>query len=254
MNCKLICVIAVFPLAAGTAWSTTITVSLGTQHFTDGQIVGTGTYNTAAAGQPAPFNGLIGSDIFGPNFSALWQFDYALPASQTITAATLVLGMYDVDASAGTMPAVGFALNSSVDLTAAIDGTFTHHGAGKNAEYDVYTLSLPSSAFTTLQTGHAAFGLGLEGPGLGVLGLTPFNGAGLDFSTLNIVTSTAVAVPEPSLAWLTGLAIFAIGMVRIRSGGFRVISRLWLLTKVVRPITTLFCNSRKSGIRPCQVC
>jgi hypothetical protein len=196
--------------------------------------------------------GLIGSDIFGPNFVAAWTFDYALPTSQTITAAILVLGMYDVDASANTAPPAGFALNSSVDLTAAINQVFTHHGTGKNAEYDVYTLSLPSSAFATLQTGQATFGLGLDGPGLGVLGLTPFNGAGLDFSTLDVVTTSPAVVPEPSILAVL-MASFANLPRSITSPPSTVQDRMvwrWDTTRPVMAASTVsFTTSTATAIR-----
>ena len=54
-----------------------ISQTLGGVDVTDGQMVGTGTFNTTNASQPAPFNAYIGSDLnTGPNFSANWAFNY----------------------------------------------------------------------------------------------------------------------------------------------------------------------------------
>ena len=72
----------------------------------------------------------------------------------------------------------------------------------------MYTLTLPSTTFTQLGTGTATFALSLNGPGLGLFGETPFNGAALDFSTLSIVTqqNPPQPVPEP-----VTIALFLIG-------------------------------------------
>jgi hypothetical protein len=54
--------------------------------------------------------------------------------------------------------------------------------------------------------------LALQGPGLGVLGTTPFNGAGLDFSTITI--DTAAAVPGPIAgAGVPGLLFAGAGLL-----------------------------------------
>jgi hypothetical protein len=74
-----------------------ISQTLGGVDFTDGQMVGTGTFNMTNASQPAPFNAFIGSDLNpGPNFSANWAFNYGSIAG-TITQATLQIGLLDGD-------------------------------------------------------------------------------------------------------------------------------------------------------------
>jgi len=171
-----------------------------------------GLFNTTVAGQPAPYNGVIGSDIFGPNFSATWTFTYVPPAQQ-IQSATLTLGIYDDDAQAAGNQVVSFTLNGSVDLTSNFSAVAEGHG-GANGHYDVLTESIPAFALASLAGGTAAFSLALVGPGMGVFGLTPFNGAGIDFSSLSIATATPV--PEPSSRNLLLLAAGFIAFARRR--------------------------------------
>lgn len=181
------------------ATSADVVTSIGTQHFADGQHIGTATFNTAVAGQPAPFNGFIGSDPSGPNFAAAWSMTYAPPAS--ITAATFTLGIYDQDSAASGVQVAGFVLNGA-DLTSLLNAAFEAHG-GLSGEYDVYSVALPSSVFASLLSGAANFTLTLQAPGLGVLGETTYNGAGLDFATLSMTEETS-QIPEPSSLLLLG--------------------------------------------------
>ena len=58
----------------------TISTTIGSQHFTDAQIVGSAVFGAALTGQPAPFDAIIGSDITGPNFSGTWTLHYSLAA------------------------------------------------------------------------------------------------------------------------------------------------------------------------------
>ena len=169
--------------------SALISLTLGKQHFVDGQKpVGPGTFDTAASGEPAPFNAFIGSDPTGPNFSATWTYNYS-PLS-SLNAASLTLGIVDGDSKAPHDTVALFTLDG-IDLASSLNTVFKAHG-GSLGEYDVYTLSLPTSVFPALESGDATFTLDLQGPGLGVLGPTPFLGAGLDFSTLRMDTT----VPE----------------------------------------------------------
>ena len=199
------------------AASFSFTLGSPTPSFADGQVpIGTATYNMAVAGNAAPFNGFIGSDVFGPDFSASWAYSYS-PISGSIASATLTLGLYDVDSAAPGNQVASFTL-SGTDLTASLNASLEslHGGAGSaNAEYDIISLTLPASTFTALAGGSPALNLLLQGPGLGVLGTTPFNGAGLDFSTLTITTQAA-PVPEPAAYALAALGIAAIGYVRLR--------------------------------------
>jgi hypothetical protein len=93
-----------------------ITQTLGHQAFPDGTKVATGTFATAHAGDPSPFDGTFnGTDPSGPNFSASWTFSYG--ALSNITAATLSLGILDSDSAATGNQVASFVLNGSIDLT-----------------------------------------------------------------------------------------------------------------------------------------
>jgi hypothetical protein len=205
-------------LICATLQAASFTFTLGSQapSFTDGQTpIGVATYNTAVAGNAAPFNGFIGSDVAGPNFSASWSYSY-LPIADTIASATLSLGLYDADTGATGNQVASFTL-SGTDLTASLNASFEslHGGTGAaNAEYDVMTVNLPASTFAALRTGTLTLALSLQAPGLGVLGAAPFNGAGLDFSTLTI--NTQAAVPEPGTCALLALGAATLGWAKRR--------------------------------------
>ncbi len=191
----------------------TFTLGSATPSFTDGQTgIGTATFNAAVAGNPAPFNGFIGSDVNGPNFSGSWAYNYA--AISGVASATLTIGIYDHD-SAATGNQVGSFLLGGVDLTSLLNTAFEGHG-GTSGEYDIYTVTLPSTTFAALQSGTPGMSLSLQAPGLGVLGDTPFNGAGLDFSTLTITTSNGTPAPEPGTLALAALSLMALGFARRR--------------------------------------
>jgi hypothetical protein len=192
----------------------TISTSIGAQHFTDGQIVGSAVFAGALSGQPAPFDQIIGSDIVGPNFSGAWTFHYTVPLGASITSASVAIGVWDGDSQAGGNQVGTFTLNGTTNLAALENTAFEGHG-GATGEYDVYTVAIPASAFANLAGGSAAFSLALEAPGLGVLGSTDFNGAGLDFSTLQIVTAAPVTTPEPATWGLLALGgALLVGMRR----------------------------------------
>jgi len=197
--------LAAFALLAGSqcVFANTI-VTLGDQDFADGATPATLPFQTAGAGEPAPFNGVvIGSDISGPNFSASWTFSYGAIVD-TITGGSLILGIYEHDSIAPGNQVASFTVNG-VDLTGALNTLFEAHG-GASRENNVYTLTLPASTFAGLASGTVNVSLSLASPGWGLFDKTDFNGAGLDFSTLDIAT----AVPEPLTSTLLLLGVPAV--------------------------------------------
>ena len=181
-----------------------VNVSIGTQHFTNGTTVGAGTFNTTDSGQPPPFNTFCGVDT-SANCSASWTFTYSNLSGITLSVATLTLGILDIDSKATGNQVASFTLDGTDDLTSEMNTASEGLNGGTgapNSQYDVLTISIPSTYFADLQSGTATFALTLQGPGLGVLGNTTYNGAGLDFSSLYIDT------PEP-----TSWAFFLIGLL-----------------------------------------
>ena len=201
----------------------TISRSLGNTApgFANGSIQTTAAVNTAQSGQPAPFTGNCGSDA-SANCSANWSFSYTVGSGQTITAATLLLGIWDIDSGASLNQVASYTLTGGDNLTTLLNAAANAPNAGagsKNSEYDVLSVSIPSSSFATLANGTAQFSLALQGPGLGVLSPTTnpaFNGAKLVFSTLNIDTAEVTTTPEPSYFALVPMALGALAFVRRR--------------------------------------
>lgn len=184
-------------------------------NFVAGATVGVATFNTTVAGQPAPFNAFIGSNTTGPAFSASWTFSYSLPASSTISDATLTIGILDSpwEGKAGNLTPANtdqvqsFTLDSTDDLTSILNTEINTVGTGVN-KYEVDTITIPTAYLADLTSGNATFDLALQGPGNGVLGPTNYLGAGLDFSTLDITTTSTSPVPEPPT-----LILFASGLL-----------------------------------------
>jgi hypothetical protein len=196
----------------------TFTLGSATPSFTDGQIVNAPTFNAAVAGNAFPFNGEIGSDTgttTASNFQASWSYNYGAIAG-TISNATLTLAIWDNDAQASGNQVASFTVGG-IDLTATLNTAFESHG-GANDEYDIYTVTLPSSTFSALAGGTPGLSLNLQGPGLGILGATTTNGAGLDFSTLTITTGTVTVTPEPGTWMLLAAGIAGIAIRRMRPG------------------------------------
>jgi hypothetical protein len=194
----------------------TITDTLGASAgFTNGQKpIGVSTWNTAVAGNSAPFNAYIGSNVSGPNFTASWTFSYGSIVDPILNA-TLTLGILDLDSAAPGNQIASFGEGSN-NLTALANTVAEglHGGAGSaSREYDILTFTLPSTTFASLSSGGETFTLTLQGPGLGALGSTPFDGAGIDFSTITINTQTQGAVPEPA-TW----SLFLVGIGGIVGG------------------------------------
>jgi hypothetical protein len=205
-KCSVLLAIASFLFLLSPAWGD-ITVSLGTKDTTNNNpAVHVNPVAVTFPSGAAPFDGtFIGSDINGPNFSADWNFTYVVPAFTTITAASFYLQIYDADVCTTTArnPVASFTIDGS-DLTSALNTAFLADPCGstnanRTGNVNKELITLPSSLFTPLLTSPASVHLALADLGRGILSAdTPFNGAELIYSELDLTTSP---VPEPSM-WL----------------------------------------------------
>lgn len=213
----VITLIATSSLASGAV----LTTSLGNTApgFADGSFQTTLAVNNAQTGEPAPFTGNCGSDA-SLNCSANWTFTYSIPSGDTIVAANLILGIWDIDSGAPNNQVASYTLTGGDDLTSLLNtvAEALNGGAGSNdREYDVLSVMIPSSSFTHLAGGTAQISLALQGQGLGANPASPnttFNGAKLVFSTLEI--TAAEPTPEPSYFALVPMALGALALLRRR--------------------------------------
>jgi len=202
-------------LAAGPAANAAlITQTLGDVDFSNGQTsIGTATFTGAGAGDPAPFNSFIGSDVNGPNFSTSFAFNYGAIAD-SITSAAIQIGLYDGDSVAFGNQVAAYSVDG-FDLTALLNAVM-EATPGASGQENYYAVALPTAALALLADGSATFSLSLQPPGSGVLGDTPFNGAGLDFATFTISTESrpTTTVPEP-----TSVSLLLAGLTSLLAGG-----------------------------------
>jgi hypothetical protein len=179
---------------------------------------------TAQSGESSPFGSICGSDAGAAgstNCAATWTFSYTPIAPDfTIEGATLTLGIWDIDSAAPGDQVASYTLTGGDDLTSLLNAVSEglNSGAGSaNNEYDVLTVNIPSTSFALLAGGDVPVTLMLAAPGLGALGNSPSNGAGLLFSTLDIQTAATSSVPEPPLVPMLLIALVAI----LRAGNQR---------------------------------
>ncbi|MBL8233126.1 MAG: PEP-CTERM sorting domain-containing protein [Bryobacterales bacterium] len=185
--------------------------TLGELDFADLATAQSATYLTAAGNEASPFNQIFGGDAVA-NGSFSWTFSYSVIA-QSIGSASILMALYETESSASGNQIASFTLNG-VDLTAALN--VLHESIpGVSSQIVHYTLNLPSPVFAQLASGTATFSLTLQGPGLGVLGDTTFNGGGIDFSTLTINdTANNADVPEPASIGLVASGLLAAAFAR----------------------------------------
>jgi hypothetical protein len=191
-------------LSAASPWaSADVVVSLGntSSSLVNGAVETTAAVNAAQSGQPAPFTGNCGNDA-AANCMASWTLPSYSLAGQTVTGATLTLGIWDIDSGAPGLQVASYEVSGIDDLTTLLNNAAEglNGGAGAvNSEYDVFSVVIPDFALFDGTTS-AAISLALQGPGLGVGPTNPtFNGAKLVFSTLDLQTTQNTATPEPSM-------------------------------------------------------
>ena len=192
--------------------------------------------NPFAGGAPLVSGTVYGSGVISSNFLApfftdfcgneggatpsncdlSWTFNYVIPVGQTITAASLTVGLWDLDSSQAGNQVALYQINGGDVLTAALNtaAEATNGGAGSpTAQYDVFTF--PLSNFAALSGGSATVHLTLMGPGGGLFGPTDTNGGAILFSTLNITTTTTnpnpTPVPEPASLLLVATGVIGSG-------------------------------------------
>jgi hypothetical protein len=220
---KKMCLYALAPLAMlalpSVALASSIVVSLGNTAPTDpfnggAPLVSGNTYGSAVISSNfvAPFfTDFCGADAGATpaNCDKSWTFNYVIPGGESITAASLSVGLWDLDSNQAGNQIALYQVNGGDVLTGSMNtaAEALHGGTGAvNIEYDVFTFSL--SNFGALSGGSATAHITFQGPGGGLFGPTVFNGGAIFFSTLNLTTQRSTpAVPEP-----TSLILLATGV------------------------------------------
>jgi hypothetical protein len=222
-------------MAAGAAGAHASPLQLGTQDFSDGQVLGCfsplpGCTNAWTSASDV-FNRFSGSDpgIAGASdFRALWSFDLSSIGPERPGAVRVEFGLYDHDSAAPGSQLDAFFLNpgsaGAQDLTALLEPLLEAPGIGEQREYNVFGVDLPRSALDSLLASSVAtFELRLKGPvlievrsgaGLVTVSSEGTNGAGLDFARLTLGGATT---PEPAVIPLAGLALALLALVRTRA-------------------------------------
>ncbi len=209
-SCLQSALLAALILFSTAGVSTATVITLGEQDFNDGDTINLTVYNRAQSGEPRPFNAFRGRDNQrGSFFSQSWSFNFAPDAS--ITAANLMLGLFDHDCRSAICTPVGSFEVDGTDLTGALNAALQTTGTFTNASYDIVTLDL-GSILGDLADGIVNMSLTMQAVPEEQEG---GNGMGLDFAKLTIV-SDAVAVSEPGSLAILGLGLAGLGFMRRR--------------------------------------
>jgi len=233
MKASLLVLVIVLGLMGVSALADSISVTLGDQDFSDGSLFAdAAACNGPSAGEPAPFDSFKGSD-YDADFSEMWTFNFS---PGLYSSATITIGLFDADGSTQGDQVSFFGFDGN-DMTVIAVGATNGSGVGFQLQYDVYSMMIPLTALADLSDGSATFTLtlqrGLEGPpgtssgavggtsgdpagSISSSGLTLFNGAGLDFATLTLVTEPINPIPEPATLSLLAAGLLAGAALRKR--------------------------------------
>jgi hypothetical protein len=188
--------------------------------------------NPLAGGAPLVSGSTYGSAIISSNFVApfftefcggaetggtpsncdkSWTFNYVIPVGETITAASLAVGVWDLDSVRPGNQVGLYQVNGGDVLTSTINtaAEALNGGTGSvNVQYDIFTFAL--SNFGALSGGSATVHLTFSGPGGALFGDTVFNSGAILFSTLNLTTQASTTppnAPEPASLLLMATAL-----------------------------------------------
>lgn len=205
------------------ALASSIVVSVGNTAPTDpfnggAPLVSGNTYGSAVISSNfvAPFfTDFCGADAGATpaNCDKSWTFNYVIPGGETITAASLTVGLWDFDSTQAGNQGSLYQVNGGDVLTGSLNtaAEALHGGTGAvNTEYNVFTFSLAN--FGALSGGSATVHLTFSGPGGGLFGPTDFNGGAILFSTLNITTQGSTPPPNNPVPEPTTLVLLATGI------------------------------------------
>ena len=188
----------------------------------DGTVYTLAEIQAIQAGQSAPFDLAIGSDVFSELQHALWSHSYGV-ITDSIVSATFTFGIIDHD-SAGIGSQLSHFVLGNVDTTTTLDNLFEAVGnQSTDHQYKQYMITLDSSYHAALASGLFNVDLMLGGSGLQTRAVflgggevdSPFNGFFLTHSSLSITTEDSSGqnpqpVPEPSTLLLFALSIIGL--------------------------------------------